>query len=128
MGDIVAHVLAALVTMPLLALFLTYVLARKWVKKKKRAFYFAINVSTLFFIAAVHFLIMALWGKSYLWAIVMFLLVVNFLFTIGYWKKKGDLHMRVIFRLFWRFNFLLFFSLYFSLLVYGMIMRVSSNI
>jgi hypothetical protein len=127
MGDIVAHVLAAFVTMPLLAFFLVYFFARKLIKGKKKSFYLAVNVSTLFFIVAVHFLIVALWGKSYLWIIVIFLLIVNILFAIGYWRKKGDLHIVVIFRLFWRFSFLLFSSLYFSLLLYGIIIRVSNN-
>lgn len=127
MSNIIAHVTAAFVTMPLLAFFVVYVLARKLTNKKKKSFYVAINISTLFFMIAVHFLIVAIWGKSYLWAIIVLLLVMNILFAIGYWRKKGDLHIATVLRLFWRFSFLLFFFLYFGLLGYGIFIRVSSN-
>ncbi|MBB5323787.1 hypothetical protein HNQ34_000879 [Anoxybacillus tepidamans] len=127
MSNIIAHVTAAFVTMPLLAFFVVYVLARKLTNKKKKSFYIAINISTLFFMSAVHFLIVAIWGKSYLWEIIILLLIINILFAIGYWRKKGDLHIAIVFRLFWRFSFLLFFFLYFGLLGYGIFIRVSSN-
>ncbi|WP_027408235.1 DUF3397 domain-containing protein [Anoxybacteroides tepidamans] len=127
MGNLIAHVTAAFVTMPLFAFFVIYLLARKLTNKKKKSFYAAVNISTLFFMIAVHFLIVAIWGKSYLSAIIIFLLVVNMLFAVGYWRRKGDLHIAAVFRLFWRFSFLLFFFAYFGLLSYGIFVRVSNN-
>jgi hypothetical protein len=128
MGELFAHLIAAFVTMPLLSFFLVYYSARKLLKRKRKSFYAAVNVSTLFFIIAVHFLATVLSGKSYLWHIVFFLLIMHMLIAVGYWRKKEDFHFSAVFRLFWRANFLLFSSLYFSLLVYGMIVRVSSNL
>lgn len=127
MSNVIAHITAAFVTMPLLSFFVIYMVARKWTRKKKKSFYVAINISTVFFIVAVHFLIVAIWGKSYLWMMLILLLLLNILFAIGYWRKKGDLHIPSVLRLFWRFSFLLFFFLYFGLLGYGIFVRVSSN-
>ncbi|NUK29016.1 DUF3397 domain-containing protein [Parageobacillus sp. VR-IP] len=128
MDELLAWLLATFVTMPLLAFFLVYFFARKLWKRKRKSFYAAVNVSTLFFIVAVHFLLMILSGKSYLWYIVLFLLLMHMLIAIGYWRKKEDFHFAVIFRLFWRASFLLFFMLYAGLLVYGMVIRVSGNL
>jgi Protein of unknown function (DUF3397) len=128
MDDVIAHLVAAFVTLPLLSFFLVYFFARKLLKRKRKSFYAAVNASTLFFIIAVHFLLAVLSGKSYLWHIVFFLLIMHMLIAIGYWRKKEDFHFSAVFRLFWRANFLLFSTLYFSLLVYGIIVRVSSNL
>ncbi|ANB57942.1 hypothetical protein GFC29_292 [Anoxybacillus sp. B7M1] len=128
MGNLVAHIAAAFVTMPLLAFFVVYMVTRKLTKKKKKSFYTAINISTIFFIIAVHFLIQAIWGKSYWWPMVILLIIINILFAVGYWQKKGDLHIATVFRLFWRFSFLLFFFAYFGLLGYGILVRIVNNI
>jgi hypothetical protein len=128
MDELLARLFATFVTMPLLAFFLVYFFARKLWKRKRKSFYAAVNVSTLFFIVAVHFLLMILLGKSYLWYIVFFLLLMHMLIAIGYWRKKADFHFTVVFRLFWRACFLLFSTLYASLLVYGMVVRVSNNL
>ncbi|MCL6585882.1 MAG: DUF3397 domain-containing protein [Anoxybacillus sp.] len=126
MSNVVAHITAAFVTVPLLAFFVVYFIARKWTRKKKKSFYVAINVSTFFFIVAVHFFIVAIWGKSYFPVMLISLLLLHLVFVIGYWKKKGDIHIPTIFRLFWRFSFLLFFFLYVGLLSYGIFVRVTN--
>jgi hypothetical protein len=128
MGDFVSGFFATLVTVPIAAFMLVYMLGRKVLKRKKKSFHLAINVSTLFFIFSVHYFIKAIWGKSYLWMIIIFLLLLKVLFMIGYWSKKQDLHIAIVFRLFWRFNFLLFSFTYFGLLIYGLIACTMENL
>jgi hypothetical protein len=128
MSNIVSGLLATLVTMPIAAFILLYMISRKITRRKKKSFHFAVNVSTVFFIFGVHFFIMAIWEKSYFWIIIIFLLLLKVLFMTGYWWKKKDLHIAAVFRIFWRFNFLLFFFVYFGLLIYGLITRVTENI
>jgi hypothetical protein len=128
MSDFVSVLFATFVTVPIAAFILVYMLGRKVLKRKKKSFHLAVNVSTIFFILSVHFLIMTIWGTSYLWMIIIFLLLLKVLFMIGYWWKKQDVHITPVFRLFWRFNFLLFSFAYFSLLIYGFVMRTIENL
>jgi hypothetical protein len=128
MSNFVSGLFATFVTVPIAAFMLVYMLGRKVLKRKKKSFHLAMNVSTVFFILGVHFLILAIWGTSYLWMIIIFLLLLKVLFMIGYWRKKHDVHLAPVFRLFWRFNFLFFSFAYFSLLIYGLIMRTIENL
>jgi hypothetical protein len=128
MDELLARLIATFVTVPLFAFFFVYFCARKVWKRKRKSFYAAVNVSTLFFIVAVHYLLIILSGKSYLLYIILFLLVMHMLIAIGYWRKKADFHLVPVFRLFWRASFLLFSSLYVGLLVYGMVTRVLANL
>jgi hypothetical protein len=47
------------------------------------------------------------------------------IFTVIHWKVKQEINIPLIFKGFWRFNFLLFFSAYIVLLVFGMFQSVS---
>jgi hypothetical protein len=128
MSEFVSGLFATLVTVPIAAFMLTYMLGRKIFKRKKKSFHLAMNISTIFFILSVHFLIMAIWGISYLWIIIIFLLLLKILFMIVYWQKKQDVRIAPVFRLFWRFNFLLFSFTYFGLLIYGLIVRTLESL
>ncbi|OQP07892.1 hypothetical protein B1690_00955 [Geobacillus sp. 46C-IIa] len=128
MGDWLAPMLATFVTLPLLLFLLVYFGARLFGRRKRAAFYAAVNAATAFFIAAVYFLLTVLFGKSYFIHLLLFLLGLHAAIALGYWRKKGDFRLAAVFRLFWRASFLIFASLYAGLLAYGMVARVAANL
>src|SRR6185312_932616 len=96
---------------------------RKWTKNGRMARNFAINSTTVVLIFSVHFIIFAIWAKSMLFLILLFMLVTAITFTYIYWKVREEINYPKVFLGFWRLNFLLFSVIYIGLLLYGTISR-----
>jgi hypothetical protein len=121
-----SSLIATLVTIPLLGYLAVFIISKQITKKHKRSVHIALDVSTLFFILAVHYLIVVIWDKSYLWMIVLSLLITAVTFIIMHWRIKQEVNMRALFKGFWRFNFLLYFTAYIVLMLIGLVQRVTS--
>ncbi|WP_264737424.1 DUF3397 domain-containing protein [Cytobacillus firmus] len=121
-----SSLIATLVTIPLLGYLAVFIISKQITKKHKRSVHIALDVSTLFFILAVHYLIIVIWDKSYLWMIVLSLLITAVTFIIMHWRIKQEINLRVLFKGFWRFNFLLYFTAYIVLMLIGLVQRVTS--
>ncbi|MGD6833209.1 DUF3397 domain-containing protein [Sutcliffiella halmapala] len=127
MSNIITVFFATIVTAPIFALFLFYVFARYFTKNNKRSFHAAVDSSTLFFILAVHFLVVIIWERSYLWIIMMVLVSIAMIMVITHYKIKQEIQFKKVFKGFWRFNFLLFFFAYFLLALFGVMKRIYEN-
>lgn len=123
MGGIISSILATFISIPILGYILFFIFFKTLTKNHRKSVQRAFDYSTLLFIFAVHFLIITIFGKSLLWLIVLLMSLIGIGFAILHWKTKGEVIFSLLFRGFWRFNFLLFFTAYFSLLIYGMIQR-----
>ncbi|WP_312886137.1 DUF3397 domain-containing protein [Bacillus sp. NTK034] len=121
-----SSLIATLVTIPLLGYLAVFIISKQITKKHKRSVHIALDVSTLLLIMAVHYLIIVIWDKSYLWMIVLSLLITAVTFIIMHWRIKQEINLRVLFKGFWRFNFLLFFTAYIVLIFIGLVQRVTS--
>lgn len=121
---VVSSIIAFLVTIPLFGLFITYLILIKLTKNRRLSVHKALDFSTIFFVFAVHFLIQTIWEKSFLWLIVLFIIVLAMVFVIIHWKVKKEIVLRIIFKGVWRVNFLVFFIVYLMLTLYGLIQRV----
>jgi hypothetical protein len=121
---LLSSIIAFLVTIPLFGLLLTYFILIKLTKNRRLAVHKALDYSTILFIFAVHFLILTIWDKSLLWLILLFLIVMAMLFVIIHWRVKKEIVLRIVFKGFWRVNFLVFFITYLMLTFYGLIRRV----
>ncbi len=126
MNTVFSSLIATLVTIPLLGYLAVFIISKQITKKHKRSVHIALDVSTLFFILAVHYLIIVIWDKSYLWMIVLSLLITAVTFIIMHWRIKQEINLRVLFKGFWRFNFLLYFTAYIVLMLIGLVQRVTS--
>lgn len=124
MNNVLAWTLATILTLPVLFFYLVYIVTVKLNKNKKKAFRLAVDASTIVFIASVHFLIIEVWGKSLLWLIFVLILIVAIVFTIINWKITEEIQPRRLIRGVWRFNFMLFFVIYFFLAFYGLVLRI----
>jgi hypothetical protein len=116
---------ATLVTLPLVGYLLMFIFSKQLTKNHKRSVQRAIDFSTLLFIISNHFLIVVIWGKSFLWLILLILITLAIIFVLYHWKVRQEIEYTRVFKGYWRMNFLLFFSSYVVLIIYGIIQRVS---
>lgn len=123
-----SSLLATLVTIPLLGYIIVFVAAKQLTKNHRRAVQAALDFSTLLLIISVHYLVMTIWGQSYLWAILLALLILAMVFTVLHWKIRQEIILQKVFRGYWRFNFVLFFFAYLGLTLFGLIQRVAGLI
>ncbi|MBU8907122.1 DUF3397 domain-containing protein [Desertibacillus haloalkaliphilus] len=121
MSSALAWLMATVITLPLFGWYLVYLFTVKLTRKKSKAIRVASDVSTLFLICAVYFIMYELWGQSFLWLLMIIILMVAIVFTLLHWKLSDDIHMVRLIRGIWRFNFLLFAIGYVCLSVYGLV-------
>ncbi len=126
MTNVVAWLIATIVTLPLLGWYLIYIISVKMNKNKSKSIRLASDWSMILFMAAVYFIIYELWGRSFLWIILAIFFFIALLFTWMHWKVSDDIHVRKLFKGIWRFNFILFLLVYLILSSYGLISRIMS--
>jgi hypothetical protein len=124
---VLSFIIAFLVTIPVFGFVFTYFIVLKLTKNRRKSVHKALDYSTILFILAVHFLILAIWEKSFFWLIFLFLIVLAMVFVIIHWKVKKEIVLRIVFKGFWRLSFLIFFIAYITLTLYGLIQRVLEN-
>ncbi|TYS70698.1 DUF3397 domain-containing protein [Sutcliffiella horikoshii] len=124
MSGILAGTFATIVTLPIFAMIAFFYIAKLVTRNNKKSFHLAIDASTLFFILAVHFIMIIIWDTSFLSVILTVLLLIATVMVLTHYKIKEEIHFRRVFKGFWRLNFLLFFLTYFCLLTFGIIKRV----
>ena len=125
MIDFFSWAAALLVTVPLAGYIMVFVLSKQLTGNHRRSVQRAIDFTTVFFILAVHFLVMVIWHQSYLWLIVLFLIFLALIFVFLHWKIRQEIDYARVFKGYWRFNFLVFFLAYLVLLVFGLYQRLS---
>lgn len=125
MTNFLAVGVATLVTLPLVGYLLIFILNKQITKNHKRSVQRAIDFSTLLLIIANHFLIVVIWGESFLWLIFLILIVLALIFVLFHWKVRQEIEYTRVFKGYWRMNFLLFFFSYIVLLIFGIVQRVS---
>ncbi|MBS4189119.1 DUF3397 domain-containing protein [Bacillus sp. FJAT-49705] len=128
MSSIFSSIIATFVTIPLLGYLLVFIISKQVTKKHKKSVHLALDVSTLLFVISVHYLIVTIWNQSFLWVIILSMLVIAIIFVLIHWKIKQEINVSRVFKGYWRFNFLLFFTAYIVLTVIGLIQSVSSFI
>lgn len=124
MINLTSQLISFLVVFPIFTLFIVFVISKLITKKHRLSIHLALDISTIFFIVSVHFLIQSIWHTSVLFYIVIFILLIGMLFVIIHWKFQEEIQYKKVFKGIWRVTFLLFFLLYIVLLVYGLILSV----
>ncbi|RFU71167.1 DUF3397 domain-containing protein [Peribacillus saganii] len=125
MTTVFSWLAATFVTIPLLGYIVFFIIAKQITKNHRRSVHLSMDFSTLLFIISVHYLIQAIWGHSLIWLLLLIMLAVASTVVIAHYKVKQEIIIRKVFKGFWRVNFLLFFCIYFCLVIYGMISRIS---
>jgi CDP-diglyceride synthetase len=123
LSSIISAVMTIFLMVPLLGFIIIYFLYKMITKNSLKSFHVALDLSTVLFILAVHFLTMTIWGESFFWLIAILLIIIAMVFVVVHWKVKGEIVLNKVFKGFWRFNFLIFFLAYITLTFYGLLHR-----
>ncbi|KKK39666.1 hypothetical protein WQ57_02955 [Mesobacillus campisalis] len=125
MTEILSVAAGLLVTIPLAGYLIMFIFSKQLTGNHRKSVYLAIDFSTLLFIFSVHFLIIMIWGKSFLWLIMLILIFLAVIFVLIHWKLRQEINFGRVFKGYWRFNFLLFFFVYLVLIIVGLYQRIS---
>ncbi|PYZ97916.1 hypothetical protein CR205_04790 [Alteribacter lacisalsi] len=124
--NILGGIAATLVTVPFIAFYLVYIVTVKLTRKKSVALRTAVDGSLLFFMLAVHFFILEIWGLSLIQYVFALMFLTAIIFTLIHWKKYEEVQFIRIVKGVWRFQFVLFFVLYFVLMFVGFYIRLTA--
>lgn len=124
MLNLTSQLISFLVVFPIFTLFIVFVISKLTTKKHRFSIHLALDISTFFFILSVHFLIQSIWNTSLFIYIIIFILLIGMIFVIIHWKLKEEIDYKKVFKGIWRITFLLFFTLYVVLLVYGLVRSI----
>jgi hypothetical protein len=125
MPGIFSAFVATLITVPMIGYLAVFIISKQITGNHRRSVNLAIDTSTFLLVLSVHFLIMTIWEKSFLWLILLILFALAALFVWIHWKYKEEIILPKVFKGFWRFNFLLFFSAYIILVIFGLFQRLT---
>ncbi|MBU9720453.1 MULTISPECIES: DUF3397 domain-containing protein [Bacillaceae] len=126
MSEVFVFIAATLVTVPLLGLYLVYLVAVKSTRNKLFSIKLAVDCTTLLFMIAVYFIILQIWNLSLTWLFILFFLLSGIIFTFVHWKLYEDINIQKVMKGVWRFQFFVFFFLYFVLIFLGVIVTYAS--
>lgn len=124
MGEFFVYIAATLVTIPLIGLYLVYLISVKITRDKIYSIKLAVDCTTILFIIAVYFIIVELWNVRLLWLIILLFLFTAICFTIIHWKLYEDIEISKVLKGVWRFQFFLYFIFYFIFMIYGLISNI----
>lgn len=125
MPGIFSAFVATLITVPMIGYIAVFIISKQITGNHRRSVNLAIDLSTFLLVLSVHFLIITIWDKSFLWLILLVLFGLAALFVLIHWKYKEEIVLPKVFKGFWRFNFLLFFSAYVILVLFGLFQRLT---
>lgn len=128
MASFLSAVVSILIIIPLIGYLLVFIISKLMTKQHKKSVHIALDISTFLLIISVHYLILTIWNKSYFWIVILFMLFEAIAFVIVYWKVKKEINFAHVLKGYWRFNFLVFFSIYFVLMLFGVIKSISQSI
>ncbi|MFA9557352.1 DUF3397 domain-containing protein [Evansella sp. AB-rgal1] len=123
-SEVFVFVAATLVTAPLIGLYIVYLIAVKSTHNKVYSVKLAVDSTAFLFIIAVYFIILEIWEVRIMWLFILFVLLSAMIFTFLHWKKYEDIQITKVLKGVWRFQFFVFFVLYFILIFYGLVRHV----
>ncbi|RFU60320.1 DUF3397 domain-containing protein [Bacillus sp. V59.32b] len=126
MTTLFSAIAATIITIPFFAYLIFFVIAKQITKNHRRAVHLSMDFSTLLFILSVHYLILAIWGESVFWLLLLIMIALALLVVIVHYKVKGEIVIHKVAKGFWRMNFAFFFCAYFILVLCGLVYRVTS--
>lgn len=125
MPGIFSALIAIIITVPMIGYLAVFIISKQVTGNHRRSVNLAIDFSTFLFVLSVHFLIVTIWEKSFLWLILLILFGIAAFFVFIHWKFKEEIVIPKVFKGYWRFNFLLFFSAYIILVLFGLYQRLT---
>jgi len=119
-----AGIAATFVTAPVLGFILIYFISRFIMKNNRKSFFLSVDITTVFFLIAVHYLLLVIVGKSMLWLIILVLVIAILLAGFVTWRKSHEIDTVKVIKKSWRFVFLASTFAYILLLLIGLVQRI----
>jgi Protein of unknown function (DUF3397) len=126
MTDLLKWLLSFAFTLPLISLIILLVILRITVKNKKKSILLAVDLSTIFFIISVHFLLITIFEQSFLLYIIFGLITLLMIVYFGNSRKSKISSLKIASKKVWRLSFLFFLLSYIFLTFYGIIIGMIS--
>ncbi|MDG5788299.1 DUF3397 domain-containing protein [Evansella sp. AB-P1] len=123
-SELVVIIATTIITIPIIGLFVVYLVAVKASNNKPLSLKLAVDSTAILFIIAVYFIILEIWTINFSLIIILFILSTAIAFTFLHWRKYEDIHIQKVLKGVWRFQFFVFFCLYFLLMFYGLIRQM----
>lgn len=129
MLSFIASVISFFVLFPYFCYVIVFSICKLITKKHRFSVHIALDVSTLFFIVSVHFIMQIIWGKSFLGYIFLTLAAIGAGSVIYYWRvNQQEIHYKKMFRTFLRVSFLIFAGIHIIFSTYGVIYYIIRSI
>lgn len=122
--NIIIYLLSFFITVPIIATLTLYMIVLKIRRSSRMAVHKAVNWSTIFYILSVFILIQYLFNVSITGSVLIFMIIVLTIIIIYQWKTNVDIKIKKAFKILWKICFLLFFILYISFTIIGLIMEI----
>lgn len=117
LATIISIFIFALILVYLIIFFILLALG----KTKKMAIRLSADLSTIFFILSIYFLIKEIWGVSLHFFIILFMVLFILMFIWRYWKRHHSFHFPKIIKYSWRSFFIVSLVSHLLLLVVGVL-------
>ena len=115
------YFLAIFLFFPYFFTILSLFILKKIGFSKAKAFGFAADLTTPFFIIALPIIANSIWGWSFSAILLGVLLVIAIIFTYIEWRTQKEINIPLLLRKIWRSYFLLLSILYIVLMIAGLV-------
>jgi len=122
--NFIAGVAATFIMLPFIVYILFFVIIKQMTRNHKKAVQIAMDISTIFFVCSVHYLILVIWDLQLFWILLMVMSCIAILVVLIHYKLKGEIIFSKIVKGFWRVSFAFFVITYIGLVTYGVIQRI----
>lgn len=124
MTNFIAGLAATFIMLPFVVYILFFILIKQMTHNHKKAVQMAMDISTIFFVFSVHYLISVIWELQLFWILLVVLLCIAIFVVLLHYKIKGEIVFGKIMKGFWRVSFAFFLLIYIGLVTYGLIQRI----
>ncbi|WP_226665852.1 DUF3397 domain-containing protein [Metabacillus litoralis] len=125
--DVFRWVLSIAITLPLVSMIIMYFIIRYIVRNNRKTILWTADLTTIIFIASVHFHLVVIFEKSFLLYIILALIGLMVLFYYLDYKKKKVPSIASASKKVWRVSFFVFFISYLVLTLYGIAEGIIKN-
>lgn len=122
----IAFIIALLSTLPLLTWIILLTIFMFVMRKRRKAFNLATDITTLFAVFAWISISKKLWDLPIDGFAGLGILVIALIYTIIFWSVYQDFHLGKLLRGIWRSTFLIFMTIDLVLIIYGIINQVTT--
>ncbi|GGE41266.1 hypothetical protein GCM10011391_20020 [Pullulanibacillus camelliae] len=122
------YLFAFIITAPIAALIALYWLFKGVLGNAKRALHWSVDITTFILMLSVDAVMHEIWHQHFFGTLFFAFLFISILFILVSVLLREEVVMTKLIKGIWRFNFLLFLSGYFVLIVYGLIVNIKYQV